>query len=208
MEKTKFDLTRAMVGEKVVTRDGQCPIYNGKTGNPLFTHAWILTNGTSFTTTDDGDWGNSTNHPLDLFMASEPKDKTDSTDDEVAKQHLLNIWPSVASEVEEKRLDPRVGTDEDIIHASQVFLKYIADTGNPMRAYYNPDLTFIEAVKWYKKRISESTPVGESQTPTMKRVIYNLQRIALADEEMVDSPNAARTYREICRNLLEEIGKI
>lgn len=103
MEKTKFDLTRAMVGEKVVTRDGQCPIYNGKTGNPLFTHAWILTNGTSFTTTDDGDWGNSTNHPLDLFMASEPKDKTDSTDDEVAKQHLLNIWPSVATEAEEKK---------------------------------------------------------------------------------------------------------
>ena len=41
----------------------------------------------------------------------------------------------------------------------------------------------------------------------LSKVKYNLQRIALADEEMVKSPGAAETYRMICRETLELIAR-
>lgn len=39
---------------------------------------------------------------------------------------------------------------------------------------------------------------------TKNKMKYQLQRIALADEEMANHPNAAKVYRAICRTLLED----
>lgn len=74
MEKTKFDLTRAMAGEKVVTRDGQFAFFEQNDHSLSYPLCFII-EGEYAWFTIDGVCELRKELPLDLFMASEPKEK-------------------------------------------------------------------------------------------------------------------------------------
>lgn len=108
------------------------------------------------------------------IMASEPKDKTDSTEDEVAKQHLLNIWPSVASEVEEKKPISIQINKNDL----KIFIDIYSDLETIAIVYQGEVCiaNFKGVISEVLSKIMgfESTPVGESQEELWKAFDYDM----------------------------------
>lgn len=98
MENTEFDLTRAMAGEKVVTRLGIQAIYIRNDGSRDFQYVFQIGEDEHCFDEYGSCWPN-LNDDLDLFMASEPKQNS---------AHSYTEGCFVASEVEEKKTKKRV----------------------------------------------------------------------------------------------------